>query len=144
MSTYISNLWKVVALKFIYILWRARNALVFEGYYFCSIAIKFEILAAVKEAAVLSDNSMSNNCSKLAIIASLGVPIKARPLPRVQSCTWALPWFQEVKINVGAVAIGSPGAAYTGVVVRIIAAKLLLFPPMGWALIPVTFRNVKP
>ncbi|KAF6133895.1 hypothetical protein GIB67_040659 [Kingdonia uniflora] len=72
----------------------------------------------VIEAAELSANCMSNNNFDLANIVALGVLIKARPLPRVQSCTWALPWFQEVKINVGAVAMGSPGTVGTGVVAR--------------------------
>ncbi|KAF6175458.1 hypothetical protein GIB67_021948 [Kingdonia uniflora] len=45
-------------------------------------------------------------------------PHKSETLPRVRSCTWALPWFQEVKINVGAVAIGSPGSAGIGAVAR--------------------------
>ncbi|KAF6164930.1 hypothetical protein GIB67_014161 [Kingdonia uniflora] len=74
--------------------------------------------SGVKEAANLSANSMSNNCFDLAIVVALGIPIKARPLPHVQSCTWALPWFQEVMINMGAVAMGSPGIAGTGVVTR--------------------------
>ncbi|KAF6151144.1 hypothetical protein GIB67_002396, partial [Kingdonia uniflora] len=61
---------------------------------------------------------MSKNYFDPAIVISLGVPIKARPLPHVQSWTWALPWFQEVKINVGAVAMGSPGTAGTGAIAR--------------------------
>ncbi|KAF6146391.1 hypothetical protein GIB67_040319 [Kingdonia uniflora] len=117
-SSYISDLLKAAVLNFIYFLWQARNDIVFEGTPFCSIKLKCKILAAVIEAADLSANNMSNNYFHLAIIIALGVPINVRPLPRVQSCTWALPWFQEVKINVGAVAMGSLGTAGTGAVAR--------------------------
>ncbi|KAF6152494.1 hypothetical protein GIB67_023188, partial [Kingdonia uniflora] len=117
-SAYILDLWKAVVLNFIYFLWRARNDIVFEGTPFCSIKLKCKILAAVKEVADLSANSMSNNYFDLVIVVALGVSIKARPLPRVQSCTWALPWFQEVKINVGEVAMGSPRTAGTRAVAR--------------------------
>ncbi|KAF6167534.1 hypothetical protein GIB67_031735 [Kingdonia uniflora] len=61
---------------------------------------------------------MSNNNFELVIPVALCVPIKAKPFPRFQSCTWALPWFQEVKINVGAVAMGSPGIAGTDAIAR--------------------------
>ncbi|KAF6151418.1 hypothetical protein GIB67_020642 [Kingdonia uniflora] len=54
MSAYISDLWKTAVLNFIYLLWRAINELVFEGYPFCFNDIKCKILAAVKEEAVLS------------------------------------------------------------------------------------------
>ncbi|KAF6134911.1 hypothetical protein GIB67_002312 [Kingdonia uniflora] len=118
LSAYLSDLWKVAALNFIYFLWRARNASVFEGIPVRTNDLKVQISSAVKDAAGLSVNCMSNNCLELEIVADLGVPAKARPLPRVRSCTWALPWFQEVKINVGAVAIGSPGSAGIGAVAR--------------------------
>ncbi|KAF6142927.1 hypothetical protein GIB67_003883 [Kingdonia uniflora] len=95
-----------------------RNNSVFEVIPVRPYDIKCKISAAIKDAAGLSVYSMSNNCLELAIVADLGVPTKARPLPRVQSCTWALPWFQEVKINVGAVAIGSPGTAGIEAVIR--------------------------
>ncbi|KAF6157194.1 hypothetical protein GIB67_041655 [Kingdonia uniflora] len=62
--------------------------------------IKRKILVAVKDAA------------------ALGVPTKAKPLLRIQSCTWVLPWFQEVKINYGAAAISSPGKVRIGAVAR--------------------------
>ncbi|KAF6157720.1 hypothetical protein GIB67_037293 [Kingdonia uniflora] len=64
-----------------------RNDIVFEGTPFCSINLKCKIFAAVKEAADLSANNMSNNYFDLAIVVALGVSIKARPLPRVRSCT---------------------------------------------------------
>ncbi|KAF6136987.1 hypothetical protein GIB67_030751 [Kingdonia uniflora] len=68
--------------------------------------IKKKILVAAKDDAGLSGNSMANNCYELQIVTALGVPTKARPLPIIQSCTWALPWFQEVKINCMAAVIG--------------------------------------
>ncbi|KAF6146972.1 hypothetical protein GIB67_036691 [Kingdonia uniflora] len=61
---------------------------------------------------------MANNCLELQIVTALGVPTKARPLPRIQSCTWALPWFQEVKNNCGAAMAGFPGKAGIGAVAR--------------------------
>ncbi|KAF6150097.1 hypothetical protein GIB67_038156 [Kingdonia uniflora] len=80
--------------------------------------IKRRSLVVIKDAAGLSCNSMANNYLELSIVAALGVPIKARPLPRIQSTTWALPWFQEVKINCGVAAIGSTGKAGVGVAAR--------------------------
>ncbi|KAF6175825.1 hypothetical protein GIB67_003313 [Kingdonia uniflora] len=117
-SAYISDLWKAAVLNFIYFLWRSRNDIIFEGIPSCLTDLKCKILAAVKEVADLSVNSMSNNSFELVIVIALGIPVKARPLPRVQRCTWALPWFQEVKINVGVVAMGSPGTAGTGAIVK--------------------------
>ncbi|KAF6135108.1 hypothetical protein GIB67_040419 [Kingdonia uniflora] len=76
------------------------------------------ILAAIKNTTTLSCNSMANTCFELSIVAALGVPTRARPLPRIQSCTWALPWFQEVKLNCRAAVTGSPEKPGIGAVVR--------------------------
>ncbi|KAF6142719.1 hypothetical protein GIB67_018430 [Kingdonia uniflora] len=96
----------------------SRNAFVFEGFSHSINDIKRRSLVAIKDAASLSCNSMANNCLELSIVAALGVPIKARPLPRIQSTTWALPWFQEVKINCGAATIGTTGKAGVGAAAR--------------------------
>ncbi|KAF6158766.1 hypothetical protein GIB67_040280 [Kingdonia uniflora] len=72
----------------------------------------------LQNVAGLSGNSMANNYLELQIVTALGVSTKARPLPRIQSYTWALPWFQEVKINCGATAIGSPDKVGIGAVAR--------------------------
>ncbi|KAF6177094.1 hypothetical protein GIB67_015969 [Kingdonia uniflora] len=113
-----ADIWKAAVLNLIYLLWRARNDSIFERITFSLNNIKRRILVVVKDVAGLSRNSMANNCFELQIVAALGVPTKARLLPRIQSCTWALPWFQKVKIICGVAVIGLPGKAGIGAVAR--------------------------
>ncbi|KAF6158195.1 hypothetical protein GIB67_014989 [Kingdonia uniflora] len=118
LSSYLNDIWKAAVLNIVYLIWIARNAFVLEGFSHSINDIKRRSLVAIKDAVGLSCNSMANSCLELSIVAALGVPIKARPLPRIQSTTWALPRYQEVKINCGAAAIGATGKAGVGAAAR--------------------------
>ncbi|KAF6142501.1 hypothetical protein GIB67_039465 [Kingdonia uniflora] len=85
LSSYLNDIWKAAVLNIVYLIWIARNAFVFEGFSHSINDIKRRSLVAIKDAAGLSCNSMANNYLELSIIATLGVPIKARPLPRIQT-----------------------------------------------------------
>ncbi|KAF6172813.1 hypothetical protein GIB67_034665 [Kingdonia uniflora] len=118
LSSYLADIWKIVVLNLMYLLWRVKNDAFFEGITFCFSDIKRKIFVAISDAAGLSEKNMANNCLELQIVTALGVSAKARPLSRVQSYTRALLWFQEVKINCGAAVVGSPGKAGIGAVAR--------------------------
>ncbi|KAF6175487.1 hypothetical protein GIB67_021977 [Kingdonia uniflora] len=118
LSSYVYDIWKATVLNIIYHLPCARNDAIFEGKLLSTNDLKHRILVAIKDPAALSCNSMANTCFELSIVTALGVPTRARPLPRIQGSTWALSWFQEVKLNCGAAAIGSPGKGGIGAVAR--------------------------
>ncbi|KAF6146436.1 hypothetical protein GIB67_037736 [Kingdonia uniflora] len=118
LSHYISDPWKAAVFNMIYLLWTIRNEAVFEGLEPKSYPLKVKLLTAIKDSAAFSSNFMNNNGMELSIVATLGVPTEARPIPRVQSCIWILPWFDEYKINCDGSATGNPGKAGIGAAAR--------------------------
>ncbi|KAF6159834.1 hypothetical protein GIB67_032918 [Kingdonia uniflora] len=59
------------------------------------------------------------------IFHSLQVPLKHRRAPRIRSCIWELPWFEETKINCDGSCLGNPGIAGGGAVFRTYTGSFL-------------------
>ncbi|KAF6165225.1 hypothetical protein GIB67_030407, partial [Kingdonia uniflora] len=95
-----------------------KNLVIFKEERFYGNKIKVQLLALIKEAASLLDNCMNNSVLDLQIISKLGVQVRARPLPRIASCRWTLPWFEEIKINCNGSTLGNPGKAGLGLIAR--------------------------
>ncbi|KAF6134221.1 hypothetical protein GIB67_010020 [Kingdonia uniflora] len=58
------------------------------------------------------------------------------PAPRIQSCRWILPWFEETKINSDVSAIGNPGKTGIGAIARSHSVEVLGVLIKGLGIIP--------
>ncbi|KAF6154475.1 hypothetical protein GIB67_028367 [Kingdonia uniflora] len=91
MSMYIKDLWRAAVINLTHLIWLSRNSIIFKEERFNGNKLKVNLLVLLKEVASLSVNSMNNTVTDLQIISKLGVQVRARPAPCIESCRWMLP-----------------------------------------------------
>ncbi|KAF6141539.1 hypothetical protein GIB67_023294 [Kingdonia uniflora] len=69
------------------------------------------IHSVIHEAATNSKGYMKNIHAEMDIQHKLEVPFKYMRPPRIRSCVWELPWYEEVKINCYGCSPSNPGMA---------------------------------
>ncbi|KAF6142442.1 hypothetical protein GIB67_039406, partial [Kingdonia uniflora] len=74
-------------------------------------SVMANIHSAIHEAASNSKGYMKNIHAEIDIQHKLKVPFKYMRAPRIRSCVWELPWYEEVKINCYGCSPSNPGMA---------------------------------
>ncbi|KAF6155633.1 hypothetical protein GIB67_034728 [Kingdonia uniflora] len=98
-------------------MWSTRNKCTYEDKEVNLSECKGLILSFIKDCSQLSKSCM-NSPFDLMIVSNLGVSSHLRRAPRIRSCRWILPWYEEVKISCDGSSMGNPGMGGVGVVFR--------------------------
>ncbi|KAF6168116.1 hypothetical protein GIB67_011501 [Kingdonia uniflora] len=98
-SSHIEDLWVTGALAIISSIWGLRNKVAHDVSAPSLAAIYKYTLTAIQESSLKSTGVMKNLQVELNILHKLQVSHKRRRAPRIRSCIWELPWYEEVKIN---------------------------------------------
>ena len=95
-------------------IWKFRNAAIFEDVSPNMQSAICLILNSIKEANFYRLGSMHNNVNELHILHLLNIKGVAGSTPKIVSITWQPPPSAWIKVNTNGSALGSPGAAGAG------------------------------
>ncbi|XP_050217388.1 uncharacterized protein LOC126668220 [Mercurialis annua] len=117
-SSQVAVLWCSAVVQTIWVIWKLRNAAIFEDSIpNIHLALR-KIWSSIKESDFFRIGCMSNSMVDLNILRLLQITCKPTTAPKIIPVTWHTPLSNWTKVNTDGSALGAPGAAGGGGIFR--------------------------